>query len=220
MRRHTDSLCCGRQLRSGIVVAHSLAPALSDASGARRRDRRRSRKSRRRRGVAIGSGGSAEAHSFLVRAAPAAGARLERAPAELVRDFSEALVEPPTGTLRAGERATIAALTLAATVRETRPRRPAGARVRGVPGRLACRHRRRSHQRRRVRVRRWRQPARRCDRVHRRRHRLARVAGFALLSGLAVAVGGLHVQRHEHPAPRMAVISGLLRTKLSNYTLL
>lgn len=54
---------------------------------------------------------SASAHSFLVRTSPAAGARLDQAPAEIVLDFSEALAEPPTLTLRTGAGEPIATLT-------------------------------------------------------------------------------------------------------------
>lgn len=54
---------------------------------------------------------SASAHSFLVRTSPAAGARLDRAPTEIVLDFSEAVAEPPTLTLRTGGGEPIATLT-------------------------------------------------------------------------------------------------------------
>lgn len=53
----------------------------------------------------------ASAHSFLVRTSPAAGARLDQAPAEVVLDFSETVAQPPALTVRTGSGETVVTLT-------------------------------------------------------------------------------------------------------------
>ena len=50
--------------------------------------------------VLAGSGSRASAHAFLVRTEPVAGARLERAPSELVLEFTEALTVRPVVAVR------------------------------------------------------------------------------------------------------------------------
>ena len=50
--------------------------------------------------VLVGAGDRASAHAFLVRTQPASGARLDRAPTELVLEFTEALPSRPSVAMR------------------------------------------------------------------------------------------------------------------------
>ena len=50
--------------------------------------------------VLVGAGDRASAHAFLVRTQPASGARLDRAPTELVLEFTEALHSRPSVAVR------------------------------------------------------------------------------------------------------------------------